>query len=55
MNEDITFCTDTSCEHRECERHISQIEQHWRPHSFADFDSCEHWQEREEERNETEA
>ena len=59
MSEDITFCYHLKCKNTKCERHASNITQHYVPnitqhyvpnitqhyvpHSFAFFKDCEHW------------
>lgn len=43
MSEDITFCHYLKCKNKKCERHASNITQHYRVHSFAFFKDCEHW------------
>ena len=43
MSEDITFCYCLKCKNKKCDRHASNITQHYREHSFAFFKDCEHW------------
>ena len=43
MSEDMTYCYNLKCKNTKCNRHASNIQQHYFPHSFAFFKECEHW------------
>jgi hypothetical protein len=47
MTEDITFCYNSRCKNKKCERHISHIKKHYIPHSFAFFKDCKYWDAKE--------
>lgn len=43
MSDDITFCFNTKCENKKCERNPKNIRVHYIDHSFAFFKDCEYW------------
>lgn len=43
MSDDITFCYNTKCKNKKCERHPVNILIPYREHSFAFFKECEYW------------
>ena len=43
MSEDITYCYNFKCKNMKCDRHGSNIQQHYIPHNFGFFKTCEHW------------
>lgn len=43
MSDDTTFCFNTKCRNRECERNPKNILIPYREHSFAFFKDCEYW------------
>lgn len=43
MSDDITFCYNTKCKNKECERNPANIVMPYRPHSFAFYYECEFW------------
>ena len=43
MSDDITFCFNTKCKNKKCERNPKNILMPYRDHSFAFFKECEYW------------
>ena len=43
MSDDITFCYNTKCRNKKCERNPKNILMPYREHSFAFFKDCEYW------------
>lgn len=43
MSDDITFCFNTKCKNKKCERNPKNIQVPYIDHSFAFFKDCEYW------------
>lgn len=43
MSDDITFCFNSKCRNKGCERHQSNIKIPYREHSFSFFKDCKYW------------
>ena len=43
MSDDITFCFNTKCRNKKCERNPKNIKAPYREHSFAFYKDCEYW------------
>ena len=47
-SEDITFCMNSKCTNRKCERNPKNIKLHWLDHSYAMFPDCKNFKDEEE-------
>ena len=43
MSDDITFCFNTHCGNKTCERNPKNIRIPYRPHSYGFYKDCEYW------------